>query len=511
MAFSEIASFRAKGMTCEEFRNPLADEQLLRRTANKNQWRRCPKCKILVERVSGCPHMTCRCGQHFCHLCGADWKGGGCTRPGGCTGEWVEDTSEWADLKRQVSGKRRPSLPGRSRRDRYNPFELPGPWNRFFDTSEPFLVPNTPVAPTSLRNARSRTNSDNGSERERPERKLVRRGRADELGLAGVERIILRRPTALTVPKVIPPTRLPRSRILPSPTTTRHTSGVGGSSSRVLMRRPTHTARSERNLRETVVNSFAQPPPWDTLDSNHNTQDWGGMREQLRSSMFSLESRPTDGDGGPLPPPTSIFPNEESDGDGRIHTYAARDEPSRPLEVVQEDFDQRSAPTTASASPPSRRLMSKLNPFKRLSILGIGGSHQRSRSASDAGQMPQPPTPLSLAGVEMPTTSEPPSGPQVPAYEPVDSSPASSSTVSTPASTQLNRHDINHTTQEYGTRRQRVPVEDAAAGRSARVSRWRDIPEDKPLPPVPPPPYSLQDELFTVLSTSNTQGIVQGS
>ena len=30
----------------------------------------CPKCGILVEKISGCNHIECPCGQHFCHVCG---------------------------------------------------------------------------------------------------------------------------------------------------------------------------------------------------------------------------------------------------------------------------------------------------------------------------------------------------------------------------------------------------------------------------------------------------------
>jgi hypothetical protein len=32
--------------------------------------RACPGCKILVEKQSGCTHMTCRCGTAFCMICG---------------------------------------------------------------------------------------------------------------------------------------------------------------------------------------------------------------------------------------------------------------------------------------------------------------------------------------------------------------------------------------------------------------------------------------------------------
>ncbi|GAB4838069.1 hypothetical protein Ancab_027599 [Ancistrocladus abbreviatus] len=43
---------------------------LLRKLAKENQWQNCPKCKIFVDRVSGCRLVRCRCGVSFCHSCG---------------------------------------------------------------------------------------------------------------------------------------------------------------------------------------------------------------------------------------------------------------------------------------------------------------------------------------------------------------------------------------------------------------------------------------------------------
>ncbi|KAI0360503.1 hypothetical protein OH77DRAFT_689952 [Trametes cingulata] len=40
-------------------------------------WRRCPECEELIERRSGCPHMTCVCGTEFCYGCGNRY--GSCT------------------------------------------------------------------------------------------------------------------------------------------------------------------------------------------------------------------------------------------------------------------------------------------------------------------------------------------------------------------------------------------------------------------------------------------------
>jgi len=30
----------------------------------------CPSCGVMVEKEFGCNHITCQCGQHFCHVCG---------------------------------------------------------------------------------------------------------------------------------------------------------------------------------------------------------------------------------------------------------------------------------------------------------------------------------------------------------------------------------------------------------------------------------------------------------
>ncbi|SPO00060.1 related to ariadne-2 protein [Cephalotrichum gorgonifer] len=52
----------------------------------KSGWRRCYRCRTLVELVQGCTHMTCRCKAQFCYICGAIWDPAvGC--PNFCNGE----------------------------------------------------------------------------------------------------------------------------------------------------------------------------------------------------------------------------------------------------------------------------------------------------------------------------------------------------------------------------------------------------------------------------------------
>ncbi|KAK2067332.1 hypothetical protein P8C59_001083 [Phyllachora maydis] len=56
------------------------------RMGEKSGWRRCYKCRTLVELHQGCTHMTCRCKAQFCYICGAVWDVAvGC--PNFCRGE----------------------------------------------------------------------------------------------------------------------------------------------------------------------------------------------------------------------------------------------------------------------------------------------------------------------------------------------------------------------------------------------------------------------------------------
>lgn len=46
---------------------------LLGQLMEDRKWRRCPACNHGVERHSGCPRITCRCGTKFCYVCGRRW------------------------------------------------------------------------------------------------------------------------------------------------------------------------------------------------------------------------------------------------------------------------------------------------------------------------------------------------------------------------------------------------------------------------------------------------------
>lgn len=65
------------GFDCYEWKSSEKekDENMLFKLAKENDWKRCTKCSQIVEKTSGCDHITCRCGYQFCYICGSEWKG----------------------------------------------------------------------------------------------------------------------------------------------------------------------------------------------------------------------------------------------------------------------------------------------------------------------------------------------------------------------------------------------------------------------------------------------------
>lgn len=73
--------------TCQEFERigvegEGREDVLVEELAKKKSWRKCPNCKMCVEKSEGCLHITCRCGFEFCYMCGSQWDKShvGCSR-----------------------------------------------------------------------------------------------------------------------------------------------------------------------------------------------------------------------------------------------------------------------------------------------------------------------------------------------------------------------------------------------------------------------------------------------
>eukprot|EP00668_Euglena_longa_P045726 GGOE01061406.1.p2 GENE.GGOE01061406.1~~GGOE01061406.1.p2 ORF type:complete len:313 (-),score=91.48 GGOE01061406.1:159-974(-) len=69
------------GQTCEQYDAEArrSDEVALLQVLERNEIKRCPRCKHGIEKNAGCDHMTCRtsaggCGYEFCWLCLADYE-----------------------------------------------------------------------------------------------------------------------------------------------------------------------------------------------------------------------------------------------------------------------------------------------------------------------------------------------------------------------------------------------------------------------------------------------------
>ncbi|KAI3463505.1 hypothetical protein Pfo_020168 [Paulownia fortunei] len=66
-----------QGFDCQEFQRldqNEKEEEKLRLLARENKWKKCPNCKVFVDKTEGCIHITCRCKFQFCYICGSNWN-----------------------------------------------------------------------------------------------------------------------------------------------------------------------------------------------------------------------------------------------------------------------------------------------------------------------------------------------------------------------------------------------------------------------------------------------------
>jgi E3 ubiquitin-protein ligase RNF144 len=62
-----------KGMTCKEYQLTHTfthQDAQFQKFVKGMKYKQCPKCKYWISKVSGCDHMSCRCGMQFCYHCG---------------------------------------------------------------------------------------------------------------------------------------------------------------------------------------------------------------------------------------------------------------------------------------------------------------------------------------------------------------------------------------------------------------------------------------------------------
>ncbi|THU95695.1 hypothetical protein K435DRAFT_966271 [Dendrothele bispora CBS 962.96] len=60
------------GLTCEERRkhtDTVEQERLTDQWAKEAGAKRCPQCKVWIQKTEGCNHMSCKCGAHICWVC----------------------------------------------------------------------------------------------------------------------------------------------------------------------------------------------------------------------------------------------------------------------------------------------------------------------------------------------------------------------------------------------------------------------------------------------------------
>ncbi|XP_022156852.1 probable E3 ubiquitin-protein ligase ARI8 [Momordica charantia] len=49
-------------------------EAMTKELAERMSWKKCPHCKIYVEKTEGCSHIICMCTFEFCYSCGGGWN-----------------------------------------------------------------------------------------------------------------------------------------------------------------------------------------------------------------------------------------------------------------------------------------------------------------------------------------------------------------------------------------------------------------------------------------------------
>jgi len=54
--------------------NPEEQERLNEKWAQASGAKRCPSCRVWIQKTTGCNHISCRCGAHVCWTCLASFS-----------------------------------------------------------------------------------------------------------------------------------------------------------------------------------------------------------------------------------------------------------------------------------------------------------------------------------------------------------------------------------------------------------------------------------------------------
>jgi hypothetical protein len=66
-----------RGQTCAEYRinnTSTESDKKFEQFVRGQNFKQCPQCKYWIEKSQGCNHMTCRCRNEFCYVCGQLWR-----------------------------------------------------------------------------------------------------------------------------------------------------------------------------------------------------------------------------------------------------------------------------------------------------------------------------------------------------------------------------------------------------------------------------------------------------
>lgn len=90
-----------RGLTCEQYRSRKSDTEdaAFMELVKSKKYQKCNNCKMFLELIYGCNHITCTCRNSFCFQCGLKWKTCGCKN-------WEEENIILEAENRRIEARR---------------------------------------------------------------------------------------------------------------------------------------------------------------------------------------------------------------------------------------------------------------------------------------------------------------------------------------------------------------------------------------------------------------------